>query len=568
MKRFIAVSGIAALFISSMAAQDWPRYETSLDYTFTRLNPAISSLSSFNANGGSGDFAYNFNRWFGGVIDLGAVHNGRVLDTTVANYLAGPRVYFHKGSRITPYFQVLFGGVYTTQDTETSFAAAQQDQGLLPPGTTIRATRQETGFAMTAGGGFDVKISKHVSFRPLQVEYFLTRLRDLRGFDDSNQNNVRYSAGFNFTFGGEEPTPPPPPTHPQKTCPDGSVVPADAACPKQIVKLSLSASPQELCQGESAQVNALITGGESGQLNFQWAVNGKTISQEHSFVFGTADRQPGQYTVTLTVGGGNFNSASAQTTILVREYRAPTGTAEAYPAEIFVGEKSTLKATCQGQCGGNVQPTTFAASEGSIQGDQFDSTGVQFDSSNKGEQRKTITITATCADNRTTGMATTTITVIQKAAITPIRLPDVLFDANSARVNNCGKRILLEQLKSYFERDAAGKVVLVGHAAPDEKPANLAEQRTMNAAAVITAGTGICLAIPQSQVLVSSPGVDQNGVSFESGFCSSSVRGNPGTAEMRRVEVWFVPNGGQLPSSSANYEDASSLPISSVGCPK
>jgi opacity protein-like surface antigen len=567
MKRCFSIIAAALLLVLTAAAQDWPRYETSLGYTFTRFNPA-THITSFNANGGSGQFAYNFNRWFGGVVDLGAVHNGRVLDSTMANYLAGPRISVHRGSSVTPYFQVLFGGVYATTSTEAPLAAIIQDAGETPAGTTIRATRQETAFAMTAGGGLDIKISKHVSFRPIQVEYFLTRLRNLRTFDDNNQNNIRYSAGLNFTFGGEEPTPPPP-TQPQKTCPDGSKVPADAACPKRNVKLSLSATPQELCQGESVPVNASIAGGDSNQLNFQWSVNGQEISQGHSFEFGTVGRDPGNYTVALTVHGASFNPASAQTTITVREYRAPTGTVQASPAEIAFGEKSTLSGGCQGQCGGTVQGPTFAASEGSVQGDQFDSTAVQFDASNNAEQRKTVTITATCADNRGTGAATTTITVIKKAVIMPIRLPDVLFDANSARVNNCGKRILLEQLRAYFERDSDGKVVLVGHQSSDEKPGNLAEQRALNGAAVITAGTGVCLAIPQPQVLVSSPGVDQNGVGFEPGFCSSSVRaGASSNSEMRRVEVWFVPNGGQLPSSLKTYQDASALPVSALGCPK
>jgi outer membrane protein OmpA-like peptidoglycan-associated protein len=567
MKRCISVIGAAVLFVSVAAAQDWPKFETSLDYTGTRFDSA-TNVRAFNANGGSGDFAYNFNRWFSGVIDLGAVHNGNVLDSTVANYLAGPRITVHRGS-ITPYFQVLVGGAYATSSIAVPLAATTQDAGVIPPGTTIRATRQENAFAMTAGGGLDIKISKHVSFRPIQVEYFLTRLPNLRAFNDNIQNNIRYSAGVNFMFGGEEPTPPPPPTHPQKTCPDGTTVPADAACPKHNVTLSLAATPQELCQGETAQINASIAGADSGKLNFQWSVNGQPIGQQHSFVFGTDGREPGTYTVALTVSGASVNAATAQTTVTVREYRAPTGTAQADPAEIFAGEKSTLSASCQGQCGGTIQPPTFAASDGSVQGNQFDSTGVQFDSSNNSEQRKAVTITATCADNRSTGTATTTITVIKKAVVTPIRLPDVLFDANSARVNNCGKRILLEQLRAYFERDSAGKVVLVGHSSSDETAANLAQQRALNAAAVITAGAGVCLAIPQSQVLISSPGVEQNGVGFEPGFCSSSVRGGAsGSAEMRRVEVWFVPNGGQLPSSLTTYEDASALPVSGLGCPK
>jgi len=54
---------------------------------------------------------------------------------------------------------------------------------------------------MTAGGGLDIKMSKHVSFRPVQIEYFLTRLHDYRSATDNTQNNIRYSAGFNFTFG-------------------------------------------------------------------------------------------------------------------------------------------------------------------------------------------------------------------------------------------------------------------------------------------------------------------------------------------------------------------------------
>jgi hypothetical protein len=152
--------------------------------------------------------------------------------------------------------------------------------------------------------------------------------------------------------------------------------------------------------------------------------------------------------------------------------------------------------------------------------------------------------------------------------VAPIRLPDVLFAANNARVNNCGKRILLEQLRAYSQRDSSGTVVLVGHNSSDETGANLAEQRALNSAAVITAGTGVCLAIPQSQVQVSAPGVDQNGVAFESGFCQSSVGGTSNTVDMRRVEVWFVPTGGQLPASVSKSQSASSLPVSSLGCPK
>jgi hypothetical protein len=56
---------------------------------------------------------------------------------------------------------------------------------------------------MTAGGGLDIKINKHLSFRPIGLDYYMTRLQNLRTQDDNNQNNLRYTTGFNFTFGAQ-----------------------------------------------------------------------------------------------------------------------------------------------------------------------------------------------------------------------------------------------------------------------------------------------------------------------------------------------------------------------------
>ena len=202
MKRvFIGIGSVLLFSLAAVAEENAPRMETFLGYTFVRANSA-SNIPSFSANGGSGQFVYNFGKWFGAVADLGAVHNGNIhsiaLDSTVANFLLGPRVSIRKSSRVTPYFQTLFGGVYATTST------AVPEFGLLDGiagGFNLRATRQQTAFAMTAGGGVDIKINKHVSFRPVQVEYFLTRLHNYRSGTDNNQNNLRYSTGFNFTFG-------------------------------------------------------------------------------------------------------------------------------------------------------------------------------------------------------------------------------------------------------------------------------------------------------------------------------------------------------------------------------
>jgi outer membrane protein OmpA-like peptidoglycan-associated protein len=411
-----------------------------------------------------------------------------------------------------------------------------------------------------------------VAVRLFEADYYLMRLPDLLTGNNTNQDNFRYAGGINFMFGGEQPSPPPPPAAPAtKKCPDGTIVPVNQACPKLTATLGLTATPPEICEGETAQVTA-TNNAPSSQFAYSWSVNGQPVgqpaTQQPSFTFDSTGKAAGVYQIAVKATGNGFNPASAETTINVRPYEPPTGTVQANPAQIHVGDKSTLSANFTGQCGGPIQPPTFTTSEGTIQGDQFDSTTVQFDPANNAEQRKTVTITAKAVDNKSAGTATTTIEVIKDAVpAAAIRLPDVLFPENSARVNNCGKRILLEQLRSYFERDPGGTAVLVGHSSSEEA-AGIAEKRAQNAAAVITAGTGVCLAIPKTQVEVSWPGVEQNGVGFESGFCQSSVGAASTASQMRRVEVWFVPSGGKLPSSVTNNQSASTLSLSGLGCPK
>jgi hypothetical protein len=589
MKKCVTVIAAGVLFVGTIFAGDYPKVETFLGYSYVRANNVNQNaglgqaIGGFDMNGGSGQFIYNFNKWISGVADIGAYNKPNVgivnVQDTTATFLFGPRISYRNKSRFTPYGQVLFGVAYraistrvgaVTDLTAPVLPVVGEPSGLFPgplQPITARLTDSQSAFALAAGAGLDIRINKHFSFRPVSVDYVLTRFPSLSTGSNENQNSLRASAGVIFTFGGEQPAPAPQPQ--TKTCPDGKVVLASAPCPKQNTAVSLTANPLEVCQGESAQVDASIAGGDKSQMSLAWSVNGQTVSQDPSFVFSTTGREPGTYQVEVTVHGPNLNPASAATTITVKPYMPPTGTAQASPAQVYVGEKFTLSASCSGQCGGPIQAPTFTASDGSVQGDQFDSSSVQFDPSSNAEQRKTVTITASCADSRSVGTATTQIEVIRKATIAPVRLPDVMFHDNSARVNNCGKRILLEHLKSYYDRDTTGTVVLVGHSSPDETAANLAAQRAMNAAAVITGATGVCLSIPQSQVQVSSPGVDQNGVPFDSSFCGPSVgAGSSSSADMRRVVVWFVPSGGQLPTSAANTQSAAALNVSSLGCPK
>jgi hypothetical protein len=198
-------------------AQDTPKMETFLGYTYVRANSA-TNIPAFNAHGGGGQFVYNFNMYLGAVADIGAVHSGDIsghqIDATMTNFLFGPRLSM-RFRTLRPYFQVLFGGVYLSS---SSYITSFVDPALpiVLPGATLIVTNptglqattdriyvQQTAFAMTAGGGLDIRLSKHVAFRPIGLDYYMTRLQNLRSAGDNTQNNLRYTAGINFTFGAQ-----------------------------------------------------------------------------------------------------------------------------------------------------------------------------------------------------------------------------------------------------------------------------------------------------------------------------------------------------------------------------
>jgi len=578
---------LALLVVTVASAQDYPRAETFFGYTYTRANSA-SNVPAFSANGGSGQLALNANKWLGFVMDMGAVHNGNIsdvhLDTTLTNFLFGPRISL-RYSRVRPYFNVLFGGIHAPTSVALNgipVPPSATQPIYLPGGVTappntpisVRAVASQTAFAMATGGGIDIKINRHVSFRPIGLDYFMTRLQNLRTANDNNQHNLRYTTGFNFTFGGEAPAPPPPPpAPPMRSCWDGSSVPAESPCPKRNMSLQLSAGQTELCPGGSV---TLAPSGMPQGAEYQWTIEGQPISTGPSLDFGSTGREPGNYNVRVTVAAPEYNESTTATTITIRPYQAPSGTLDANPREIWAGEKVTLAANFKpGQCGGSLQAPVFEASEGSVSGSQFDSSAVQFDPGATAEQRKTVTISAKVSDGKGSGSAQTTL-MIKKQAVAK-RLPDIVFPASSARVNNCGKRVLLEDLKAVLQTDPTGKVILVGHVSEKEAAtkAGLDQARALNAAAVLSAGQGICYNFAASQIVVSGAGAADNGVDFQSHFCGSTqevpgslVKESENDAKFRRVEVWFVPTGGAIPASLKDAKDAASLSVSGLGCPR
>jgi hypothetical protein len=165
-------SGSAAPTVLPAKAQDeTPQAELYVGYDYMRVN---SGGSSFNFNGGGGQFAYNASNWLGIVGDLGGYYTRKGFTGGIFSYLFGPRINLRGHGKATPFVQVLLGGARSIEVSPLN------------------------AFAMTAGGGLDFKISEHFAIRPFQAEYFLTKFTDSAS---NRQNNFRYSAGIVFQFG-------------------------------------------------------------------------------------------------------------------------------------------------------------------------------------------------------------------------------------------------------------------------------------------------------------------------------------------------------------------------------
>jgi hypothetical protein len=204
------------------AATEPPRYEAFLGFTYVRANQFNQNvglgqtIGGFDMYGGSGQFIYNFNKWISAAGDFGAVNKPNVGIVNAANTtaftFAGPRVYYRKGHRFSPFGQVLFGaayrhistGVLAVTDPSTPIIPVVNPPNLFPgPNALVsaRLSTTENAFAMEAGGGLDYRISKYLTVRPVEVDYVLTRFPSLSSGTRENQSSIKASAGIVFTFG-------------------------------------------------------------------------------------------------------------------------------------------------------------------------------------------------------------------------------------------------------------------------------------------------------------------------------------------------------------------------------
>jgi outer membrane immunogenic protein len=176
--KFVFGMLLASAAVLSAQEEATPKYEIGFNYSGLHVSSSSDDRQR-TGNGGSGTFEYNVNGMLGVVADLGGYANTR-FDNRLFTYMFGPRLNW-RHSRLTPYVQALFGGAHLSYD----FSGASTTQN---------------SFAFATGGGVDYNLTRHISIKPIQVEYVMTRFDNTEGFG-SHQNDVRYSAGVVFRLG-------------------------------------------------------------------------------------------------------------------------------------------------------------------------------------------------------------------------------------------------------------------------------------------------------------------------------------------------------------------------------
>jgi opacity protein-like surface antigen len=187
------------------SGSSYPKFEVPIDFSFINVHPDFPKITSFNVFGGGLAGVYNFTPIVGIKADFQFYTQGSGVRNTLEHdgfpagqlsanfvtYMFGPQFKKHSG-KFQPFGEALFGAAHSNE-----FAQILVDEGIINKSSTNNA------FAMEFGGGLDIPLTPNIQFRPVEVDYLLTRFGVNGTTYTGSQNNFKYSVGVNFEFGGK-----------------------------------------------------------------------------------------------------------------------------------------------------------------------------------------------------------------------------------------------------------------------------------------------------------------------------------------------------------------------------
>ncbi|HTQ62823.1 MAG TPA: OmpA family protein [Candidatus Solibacter sp.] len=387
--RAVVLSALVLLLVDSAFAQDYPKVEVPINYSYMRFNPENSNIvSGFSLNGGGGGITVFVNHVFGITAEFngyGGLSKTFVFPATanspcpagctvMANdgnlftYNVGP-VLKHRSAHFEPFVEALFGGAHSNVYANLLKACQANCTTISNP--------SNNAFDFVIGGGIDIPVTKSFAIRPAQFDFVLTRFGN--GFTNGNQNqsNFRYQAGIVFRFGGGAP-PPPPNRPPLASC---------SANPPQVT----------LGSGDTVEVRADATDPENDTLTYAWTATGGSVDGTGSQVhWNPAGVALGTYSVTARVddGRGGTVSCTADVRVDPRPNRPPTMSCTASPVSVHPGDRVHITATASDPDNDPLAYTWHA------NGGQITGSGAEVDLDTTGIAPSSYTVTGRVDDGR------------------------------------------------------------------------------------------------------------------------------------------------------------------------
>jgi hypothetical protein len=457
------VLGFVFLLSMTALAQEYPKIEIPLGFSFVNVHPDITPITSFNVFGGGGGFVYNFSPVIGIKADFMGYTQGSGLKNKLETlgyagqvngnlftYMFGPQIKKHTG-RVQPFGEALFGAAHTNAYASIYDAVH---------GVTT-ASSNNNAFAMAFGGGIDIVAGRHFFLRPVEVDYLYTRFGVNGTNYTGNQNNFRYVGGFGFTFGGAPPVPP------------------TASC---------SASPTEVYAGDTISARVATQNfNPKHDLTYKWGTTGGKIPGTGTTAsVDTTGLQPGSYTISSTVTDqherkNNVASCSAGFTVKARPNYPPTASCSANPNAIAINQSATINITAKSP---ENRPLTYAWTS---TGGQLSGSGTSATlTATNADAGNTITVTGTTTDDHglsTSCTASVTVPAVQKVQEVE-DWGECTFEKNPKkpwRVDNDCKDVL-DKLALRVQQMPNGKVAIVGYTDQEEvvNAEQLGAQRAVN----------------------------------------------------------------------------------------
>jgi hypothetical protein len=324
---------------------DVPKVELFLGYSYLRGVPTLSPGNRMvDLNGGNASITFNVTHYLGLVGEFGGYNNTQlnltgpganppgIVDSggSAYTYLFGPRLSYRRYDRITPFAQALFGGAYASSVTLSGCT-----------GSACTPLPQQNAFALVAGGGLDIRLTRHVSLRAVQAEYMMTRFNDPTTNASQQQNDLRLGTGLVFRFGGNTPA-------------LASINrPPTAIC-------SASGTTVSAGSGLEVEVRGQASDPDNDPLSYSWTATGGTVEGSGPDVrWNSSGVAAGSYTVSLRVDDGRGGVAGCSTDVHVEAAlnRPPIVNCSVDHASVGVGELVLVTAVASDPDG---DPLTFS----------------------------------------------------------------------------------------------------------------------------------------------------------------------------------------------------------------